>query len=599
MKLTEERAALRQRVAALQEKSWIKASPKAAQAVTELARDLENDFFTVVVLGEFKRGKTTLMNALLGTSLLPVNVLPETATINALLYNDTPVVRVVKRDGSEEAGEATAEYLARFSARSEGEDFADIQYLKIGYPADILRDRLVLVDTPGVSDINEQRCEVTYRFLPRANAVLFLLDANSPLKKTEKDFIDTKLLPLGLDNILFVANKYDMVDEEEDAGLMEDLRRRLRKAFRMDTAAAQLRDVVLYPLSAQQALAGAQQKDARLTEASGIAAVRERLRDMVFNGTMEAEKLQQLKRRLEDILLGVTRELENARRIAAADVDELTQAEVQLRALLAEQEQNKVNIAAYVEQAKGHMLAMVDKSLHHFHEKLKEAILDDVQLYKGADFKDYVEVRISKRMQREMEAWLAAYAPHVDELLVLLERELAHGLSYHFQQRICIETKDGQVLQGGRMLVRLETEDVSGALTQAGVLAAAGAGLLMLVGIPGIMPMISFAAFPKLRELFMGRKLDQAKAELIPTIESQLAKGMMNLEQQVSQYVSSKCQTIQANTEYAYETVLTGLQQRISEEITQKRQASEGRQQETERLTAVLTEIDQLRQENR
>ena len=149
------------------------------------------------------------------------------------------------------------------------------------------------------------------------------------------------------------------------------------------------------------------------------------------------------------------------------------------------------------------------------------------------------------------------------------------------------------------MLVRLETEDVSGALTQAGVLAAAGAGLLMLVGIPGIMPMISFAAFPKLRELFMGRKLDQAKAELIPTIESQLAKGMMNLEQQVSQYVSSKCQTIQANTEYAYETVLTGLQQRISEEITQKRQASEGRQQETERLTAVLKEIDQLRQENR
>ena len=78
MKLTEERAALRQRVAALQEKSWIKASPKAAQAVAELARDLENDFFTVVVLGEFKRGKTTLMNALLGPSFLPVNVLPAT-----------------------------------------------------------------------------------------------------------------------------------------------------------------------------------------------------------------------------------------------------------------------------------------------------------------------------------------------------------------------------------------------------------------------------------------------------------------------------------------------------------------------------------------
>ena len=91
-----------------------------------------------------------------------------------------------------------------------------VSYIKIGYPCEKLKDRVVLVDTPGVSDLNEQRSEVTYRFLSKANAVLFVLDANSPLKKTEKEFIEEKLLPLGINNILFILNKYDAVDEEEE-----------------------------------------------------------------------------------------------------------------------------------------------------------------------------------------------------------------------------------------------------------------------------------------------------------------------------------------------------------------------------------------------
>ena len=70
--------------------------------LNDLARDVENDFFTVVVLGEFKRGKSTFVNSLLGADLLPTDVLPETAVISAIAYNDTPGVEAVYQDGTTE-----------------------------------------------------------------------------------------------------------------------------------------------------------------------------------------------------------------------------------------------------------------------------------------------------------------------------------------------------------------------------------------------------------------------------------------------------------------------------------------------------------------
>ena len=138
-----------------------------ADALNELTSDIQDDFFTIVVLGEFKRGKSTLVNALLGERILPTDVLPETATINAIMYSETPMLSVVMRDGTEEHGEVSEQFLKKFSARNPQALAEQVKYIKIGYPADILQQNVVIVDTPGVSDINEQRCEVTHRFLPR------------------------------------------------------------------------------------------------------------------------------------------------------------------------------------------------------------------------------------------------------------------------------------------------------------------------------------------------------------------------------------------------------------------------------------------------
>ena len=98
---------------------FVQENTAAYEKLTELQQDIKNDFFVVVVLGEFKRGKSTFINALIGNDLLPTDVLPETATINALIYNEKPELEIIMQDGSVECGQVERSFLERFSAKNQ------------------------------------------------------------------------------------------------------------------------------------------------------------------------------------------------------------------------------------------------------------------------------------------------------------------------------------------------------------------------------------------------------------------------------------------------------------------------------------------------
>lgn len=172
---------------------------------------LEEERFNLVVLGEFNHGKTTFVNALLGKTVLPIGVTPTTAAIHHLSFSDEPKAAAVAHDGDRQ--EMSVEELKRYAA--EGGHANEIRHLEVGYPADILRNRVVLVDTPGVNDLNLQRAEITYSYIPRADAVIFLLDAGQILKESERIFIEERLLKQSRDKIFFVVNKIDLLTEPE------------------------------------------------------------------------------------------------------------------------------------------------------------------------------------------------------------------------------------------------------------------------------------------------------------------------------------------------------------------------------------------------
>jgi small GTP-binding protein len=210
----------------------------------ELVRKLEEDRFHLVVVGEFNHGKTTFVNALLGEQALPVGVTPTTATIHHIRWAERPEASLVTTGGERRA--MPFDEAKRFAVGG-GAPTDDVDYLEIGYPAPLLRERILLVDTPGVNDLSLQRADITYSYIPRADAVLFLLDAGQILKESERVFLNDKLLKASRDKIVFVITKWDLLSPEEQREAL---------AYARNHLSTLVKDPVVFPVSSETALGG-------------------------------------------------------------------------------------------------------------------------------------------------------------------------------------------------------------------------------------------------------------------------------------------------------------------------------------------------------
>ncbi|HEU4406296.1 MAG TPA: dynamin family protein [Polyangiaceae bacterium] len=218
----------------------------AAKVRDELVPKLEGERFHLVVVGEFNHGKTTLINALLGRPVLPTGVTPTTAVIHHIEYAEAAHARAVREGGAAEA--VDFETLRAWAVGERGGvERGDVQYLEIFYPAALLKNRVVLVDTPGVNDLSLQRADITYNYIPRSDAVLFLLDAGQLIKESERVFLCDKLLARSRDKIVFVVTKADIWSPDEREEALAYVREQLGRL---------VPSPVIFPVSAQQALAG-------------------------------------------------------------------------------------------------------------------------------------------------------------------------------------------------------------------------------------------------------------------------------------------------------------------------------------------------------
>jgi predicted GTPase len=225
----------------------------------ELVRKLTEDRFHLVVVGEFNHGKTTFVNALLGESALPVGVTPTTATIHHIHWAERPEAFVVSAAGVKRplpfeqvkrfavGGGLDAPSAPASAGATQPAQETDVDHLEIGYPAPLLRERILLVDTPGVNDLSLQRADITYSYIPRADAVLFLLDAGQILKESERVFLNDKLLKASRDKIVFVITKWDLLSSEEQREAL---------AYAKNHLSTLVKEPVVFPVSGETALAG-------------------------------------------------------------------------------------------------------------------------------------------------------------------------------------------------------------------------------------------------------------------------------------------------------------------------------------------------------
>lgn len=189
-------------------------------ALTESIRQLD-DFFLLVVVGEFNAGKSAFINALLGDKILAEGVTPTTTKVNILRYGE----------------------VKEKSSLSENVE-------SLTFDADFLKE-ISIVDTPGTNAIIREHEEITSLFIPRSDLILFVTSADRPFTESERIFLE-KIRSWGK-KIVLVINKIDILQSPE---ALEEIR-----VFVAENAKITLKTTPdIFPISAQQALNAKQGK---------------------------------------------------------------------------------------------------------------------------------------------------------------------------------------------------------------------------------------------------------------------------------------------------------------------------------------------------
>jgi predicted GTPase len=212
----------------------------------ELMAKLAEDRFTLAVLGQFKRGKSSLMNAIIGRELLPTGVLPLTSAITVLKFGATERV-VVHRDGLQFPEIVPVSALANYvTEHGNPGNRKKVKTATLEVPLPFLRRGLEFVDTPGVGSAIQANTATTYAFLPECDAVLFVTSVDTPLTEVELDFLGA--IHAHVQKIFFVVNKTDLLFDPRER---DEVFKFVESEIRAEMETSQVR---IFPVSSRLAL---------------------------------------------------------------------------------------------------------------------------------------------------------------------------------------------------------------------------------------------------------------------------------------------------------------------------------------------------------
>jgi len=193
------------------------------------------DNFKVLVMGEFKRGKSTFINSMLGQKILPAYTKPCTAIINEVKWGDRQRALLYPRksqdNSSEKPMEISVDQLTQYvviktssfgSSQQGTRPENPYEKVELFWPLDLCRNGIEIIDSPGLNE-DAERQKITIDYLPTVDAVIFVLSCEALVSTTEKEAIES-IRELGHESLFFICNRFNLVPEEEQDDLKQHAR---------------------------------------------------------------------------------------------------------------------------------------------------------------------------------------------------------------------------------------------------------------------------------------------------------------------------------------------------------------------------------------
>jgi ribosome biogenesis GTPase A len=238
------------------------------RSVEDLTHKLAEDRFYLTVVGQFSRGKSTLMNAILGREYLPSGIVPVTSAITAVSYGSQERV-ILHFAGSNLTTQIKINELADFiTERTNPGNRNRIEMAEVQVPVEILQRGFFLVDTPGLGSAIRENTATTLSFLPNADAIVFLTSCDAPLTAGELGYL--RQCRSAVRQLFVVVNKMDLVPEDGRADVIDFVKSKAQEELGEG-------DVRVYAVSARDALTARMATDAAKLDGSGLLPLQEDL----------------------------------------------------------------------------------------------------------------------------------------------------------------------------------------------------------------------------------------------------------------------------------------------------------------------------------
>ena len=229
-----------------------------SRSLKDSANRLSKLELNLVLLGQFKRGKSTLANCLLGKSILPSSTVPLTTVVTEIRFGEDDALSVVFKNGKNisQPLNKISEYVTE---KKNPKNQKGVDRVVVFCRSDFLKNGIVLIDTPGTSSTFLHNTKVANDYLPNCDAAILLISADSPLSSEETNFIIS--IKKYASKIFFVVNKCDYFSKHEIKDILKHIETELSKiGVNAD----------LIPLSARLGLKGKVEKNKKILENSGI-----------------------------------------------------------------------------------------------------------------------------------------------------------------------------------------------------------------------------------------------------------------------------------------------------------------------------------------
>ena len=219
-------------------------SERVKEEAEALAQRVTEGRFYVACIGQFKRGKSTLLNALLSDRILPTGVLPLTTVPTIVRYGTARRARVRFSGGTwtDIAPEDLAQYV---SEELNPENKKGVVGVEVFSPSSLLADGMCFVDTPGLGSVFAGNTAATHAFVPHIDAAIVIVGADPPIAGEELSLASD--IGKQVRNLLVAMNKADRTSDQE---------REIAKSFTKKMLERQLGRSVgpIYEVSAEERL---------------------------------------------------------------------------------------------------------------------------------------------------------------------------------------------------------------------------------------------------------------------------------------------------------------------------------------------------------